>query len=121
MTLMVRPYMRDPVTGEEVSLGGRMAPPRNELGGFECWRTEVYGSAVAKALGLRLLPSLTSTDIYAEGEDLDRLRQEAEMLRAHAHQIHDDPSSIYFRLDNLLEAIGVAMKSGDPSAGVYLG
>jgi len=40
MTLMVRPYMRDPVTGEEVSLGGRMVPPRNELGGFECWRAE---------------------------------------------------------------------------------
>ena len=40
----------------------------------------MYGSPVARSLGLTLLPSLAEKDIYAEGEELDVLGREIETL-----------------------------------------
>lgn len=48
------------------------------LAGPERWQTEMYGSPVARSLGLTLLPSLSEQDIYAQGEDLDVLGREIE-------------------------------------------
>ena len=46
--------------------------------GPERWRHSVWGSAPVRALGLSLLPSLATGDIYAHGPDLDQLEVEQE-------------------------------------------
>ena len=50
------------------------------VAGPEVWRTEVYGSPKAKALGLTLLPSLTRRNLNVQGTELDRLAWEIEAL-----------------------------------------
>jgi hypothetical protein len=52
--------------------------PSEELAGFESDRQKLYGSQAAVSLGLKLLPSLATEDMYAEGPDLERLRGEVE-------------------------------------------
>lgn len=56
--------------------------PSQDLAGFESYRRQLYGSRAARALGLTLLPTLEGGDIYAEGEDVNRLRAEAELALA---------------------------------------
>ena len=56
--------------------------PSEELAGFESYRKKLYGSQAAVSLGLRLLPSLATQDLYAEGPQLERLRGEAELVLA---------------------------------------
>lgn len=48
--------------------------------GPEVWRTTVYGSQEARSLGLTLLPSLAEGDIDVQGEELDRLGEEINLL-----------------------------------------
>ncbi len=50
------------------------------MAGPEAWRTEVWGSPLALSLGLTLLPSLAEHDIWAIGDDLNRLDQEISIL-----------------------------------------
>ena len=50
------------------------------LAGPEDWRTQVYGSLEAKALGLSLLPSLAHRNIDVQGSELDRLAWEIDTL-----------------------------------------
>lgn len=48
--------------------------------GPEVWRTTVYGSEEAHSLGLTLLPSLAEGDIDVQGEELNRLGEEINLL-----------------------------------------
>jgi hypothetical protein len=118
VSLIVYAYRRE---GDRFSdLDAKPTPPRNQLAGFESWRQSIYGSAAAKKLGLRLLPTLgDGHDIYAEGADLDRLKSEAEMMLANLEGISpEDPEGVRFRLENILEAIRLAKQAG---GGVYVG
>lgn len=118
MTLVVHAYRRGP-TGEMILLDEPPAPPHNDLGGFEAWRTHVWGSPVAQDLGLTLLPTLAETDVFAEGPDLDRLDRELDLVLAHLSAFAADPDSLRFRLENIREAIRLARRVD--AGGVYIG
>lgn len=47
-----------------------MDEPGETLGGFEGWRTSVYGSTAVQRRGARFLPALAHTDLLIEGSDL---------------------------------------------------
>ncbi len=51
-----------------------------QVAGPEVWRTQVYGSQEARSLGLTLLPSLSQGDIDVQGEELERLGEEINIL-----------------------------------------
>lgn len=119
MTLIVHAYARGP-DGELQDLAEAPRPPRNDLAGVERWRTAVYGSDAARDLGLRLLPTLATDDLHAEGEDLRVLEDEVRRMLAATSRWPDiGAEQLEFRLHNILEAIRLAR--GDPSGGVYLG
>lgn len=119
MSLVTHAYMRGP-DGPRTDLPEAPRPPRNDLAGPERWRVKVYGAPVARALGLRLLPTLASQDIHAEGPDLDVLEREVRVLLANtARWPHIDLDGLRSRLLNILEAIRLARSV--PGGGVYLG
>jgi hypothetical protein len=109
MALMVFPYTRGP-DGEPTRL--EVPPEHNDLAGFEECRRTLWGSDIARALGLTLLPSLAEGDIYAEDEDLSRLDAELSTLRnavalvAESTLFRED--FIRQRIDNIAAAIAVA-------------
>ena len=113
MTLTVSVY-RKTASGElhDVELQPGPAGGEPSLFGFERCRTTLWGASFTRDLGLALLPGLAEGNIYATGEALPRLRQEAEFLlqrRAeleHATGYRED--YIEFRLGNLLRAIAQA-------------
>jgi len=69
---------------EEISRESRRLLAESEswrtVAGPEVWRTTVYGSDEARSLGLTLLPSLSHSNINVQGEDLDRLGKEINLL-----------------------------------------
>lgn len=98
-------------------------PPLSDQAGGERLRSIFYGSARAKGLGLKILPSLDVGNIHAKGDDLLKLLHEVEVLRADcvaqlnrakAAKVELEPGagleSRY--LDNIREAIRIAMDSG---------
>jgi hypothetical protein len=73
----------DPASGVRKSV----ALPSN-AGGFQSWGREVYGSDLAIELGLSILPRLAADGyLESEGADLQRVRDEAMLLHAHAHRL----------------------------------
>ncbi|MFY0532165.1 hypothetical protein [Nannocystis pusilla] len=95
-------------------------PPRNHLAGPERWRSKVYGSDTARALGLTLLPTLISQDIYAEGDELDVLEREVEVLLGNTGRWPAlGLDELRFHLLNIIEAIRLART--DAHGGVYIG
>lgn len=121
MTLIVQPYRRD-ATGAIADLDLSPTPPHNDLAGFERWRTTVWGSGSARALGLVVLPRLACEDLYIEGPELVDLQAEVELIIDHARAIvGEEPSAIeglVFRAHNILEAIRLARAV---DGGVYIG
>jgi hypothetical protein len=66
------------------------APDASELAGFENWRTEVWGSAAVRALGVTIFPQLAVGDLYVmPGRQLNDFRRECRLLRAHLDEIAD--------------------------------
>jgi len=78
------------------------------LAGFESYRTEVYGSELAKRLGFKVLPTLASNNIYAKGQEVNKLKTEAETIMreasAFAEQFNNDAETIKYRADNIRKA-----------------
>ena len=78
------------------------------LAGFEVYRTEVYGSELAERLGFKVLPTLASGDIYAQGQEVNQLKAEAEIIMrealAFAEQFKNDAETIKYRADNIRKA-----------------
>jgi hypothetical protein len=124
MTLIVHAYRRDPATSATHDLDERPVGPRNDLAGFESWRTTVWGSAVVIGLGATVLPSLATGDIHAEGAELDQLASELAILIANVARVASvtgvDEFSLRFRLDNIVEAVRLARSAGR-CGGVYIG
>lgn len=125
MSLIVQAYRRDPETGKMTELDTEPVPPCNEMAGVDALRFRVYGSAAVKNLGLTLLPSLAKDEVYAEGDDLDRLEAEIDLLThnlsAVAASTEVDEEGLRFRLDNMREAVRLARQVGGGAGGVYIG
>ena len=105
MSLLVNAYTRDN-GGEMVILEPN--DHSEELAGFEVFRKTFYGGQTARSLGLRLLPVLAETDLYAEGQDLDVLQAEAELVLQNVDRFVDEAEAaaetLRFRVQNILNA-----------------
>lgn len=125
MSLIVYAYKRDPHTGKERALDEHPTPPQNDLAGFESWRSKVWAADLLKDLGLQLLPSLAVQDVFAEGNDLDQLLGEVDIvthdLAALAASTDVDEDGLRFRLKNVREAIRLARQVPNGEGGVYIG
>lgn len=79
-----------------------------ELAGFEHCRKKLYGSDLAKRLGLELLPWLASGDLHVSGEEVAELQAEAEIMirESLAFEEHTEFSADYVerRAENIRQA-----------------
>ena len=117
LTLMVYAYSRD-AGGRMTDLPISFSEWEPTLAGFESTRTSFYGSKETKALGLRILPLLAKESmLYIEGEELNELKNEVEILLRNLTASDD---YWYFRLKNILLAIETA-KAHNGNAGVAIG
>ncbi|GAB5533606.1 MAG: hypothetical protein Roseis3KO_53830 [Roseivirga sp.] len=82
--------------------------------GSETWRQKIWGSKAVRDLECKLLPSLKGSNIYAEGENLEVLRTELNLLLENIDLISDrlniDKGSLSFRINNALECVTIAQK-----------
>jgi len=87
-----------------------------ELAGFESYRTTLYGSQAAKSLGLTLLPSLATHDVFAEGTELERLRRESELALANIDKFVAESGApgerLRCRFENIIAAVDKARRLG---------
>jgi HEPN domain-containing protein len=90
--------------------------PSDELAGFESYRQKLYASQAAVSLGLKLLPSLATENVYAEGSDLERLLGEAELALANIGlfevELGASAESLRPRFENIICAIHRASRLG---------
>jgi hypothetical protein len=125
MSLLVSVY-REVAPGKLEDVGPQPRPAGGDpsLFGFEVCRTTLWGAPFTRALGLTLLPGLAEGNIYATGEDLLRLQQEAELLHQRIHDLSQatgyQEEFIEFRLQNLLGAIAQAMAMEGGAGWVYV-
>jgi hypothetical protein len=79
-----------------------------ELAGFERCRTDLWGHAVVKELGAKLLPTLAREDIYAEGDAVTQLEHDIKLILAHIPAIATatgyEATFITERAQNILDA-----------------
>ncbi|WP_369392125.1 hypothetical protein AB5J72_34495 [Streptomyces sp. CG1] len=78
MSLLVEVFVREP-DGEI-----RMLDVPDDVyrsGGFESWRTTVWGHEFVRALGARFLPLLAEDDLYVEAGDVPEFLREVALLR----------------------------------------
>jgi hypothetical protein len=80
---------------------------------------------MVRQLGLTLIPTLATQDIYAFGEDLGRLRTEAKLLLGNLERLSQrtpyGERSIRFWLENILAWVDLAESYHDNDIGVYIG
>lgn len=119
---MVCTFRRDPATGTLIDDPDAQQRPGADLGGFESWRTEVWGSDLLRARGAVFLPTLAGADLYVEADELPEFRAECGALLADAEnlarELNVSPAMLKHRLQNFLDA---AVRA-DPAHGcVYIG
>ncbi|MET7689762.1 hypothetical protein ABZT06_17575 [Streptomyces sp. NPDC005483] len=119
MSLLVEVFVREPDGKVRI-----LDVPEGvyQSGGFESWRTTVWGSEFVRSLGARFLPVLASGDLYVEAEDVPEFRSEVELLRsrldevAHGTQrprtIEEHRDNIDTRLRIIEESIRKALEIG---------
>jgi hypothetical protein len=111
VSLSISVHLIDEASGETGK--GVPLPPGGDLAGFEIWRKELYGSDDALRLGLTLLPTLRAADIQVTGDDIKRLKREAECIANHAElfasRIGVEASAIQFRAENIGRACDLAL------------
>ncbi|MGW1751194.1 hypothetical protein ACWCRD_37415 [Streptomyces sp. NPDC002092] len=84
MSLLVEVFVREP-DGEM-----RILDVPDEVyrsGGFESWRTTVWGSEFVRSLGARFLPTLADDDLYVEAGDVPEFRREVALLRSRLDEL----------------------------------
>ena len=106
MSLIVNVYQR----GEDGAIILLDSPNHSEeLAGVEVCRQQLWGAASTRSLGLTLLPSLAESDLYAEGDDLTQLGQEAQTILENvaflARETGYGDEYIAFRTRNILSAV----------------
>ncbi|MEI8383318.1 MAG: hypothetical protein WCJ09_24585 [Planctomycetota bacterium] len=112
MTLSVHAYRRNEA-GEmefiEPSDGSQ------DVAGFESFRKTFYGGNMARLFGLRLLPSLAESNVFAEGNDLAALHNEATIIMQNLEQFAPeakaDVATLRFRVQNILGAVNRAQQA----------
>lgn len=113
MSLLVNAYTRGP-DGSMMFI--EPEDHSRELAGFESYRQKLYGSQAARALGLQLLPTLSGSDLYAEGDDVERLHAEAELAIANIKSFEDETGatcdSLRPRFENIIAAARQASAVG---------
>lgn len=84
MSLLVEVFVRDPDGKLRI-----LDVPADvyQSGGFESWRTTVWGSESVRALGARLLPLLADADLHVEAGEVPALLREVAVLRTHLDSI----------------------------------
>ena len=131
-TLLIQPGKRMTLIATLTARNGPEpeAKPSSERGepslmGFESCRKELWGSHTARELGLTLVPTLATQDIYAFESDLSRLRDEAQILMGNLRKLKEgtpySESSIGFWLENMLAWVDLAESYHDDNIGVYIG
>lgn len=118
MSLIVSAYKRLPDGSVEWL---DVADHSNDLAGFESSRRTFWGSDTVKALGLSLLPTLASSDIWAEGADLVLLESEIDTLSSHLDLFPDQQEYWRVRLANVKTAIQSAKRLSAGQGGIYIG
>ncbi len=113
-------WLAQEVSSEEITLRTRQLLAENEvwrnLAGPEVWRTQVYGSQEARSLGLMLLPTLAKHDINVQGEELNRLGEEINILIQNValfaaippplvRALEDESDEILARFTNIANAV----------------
>ncbi|MFG2462409.1 hypothetical protein ACGFWE_35845 [Streptomyces sp. NPDC048523] len=79
MSLLVEVFVLEP-DGKRRILD--VPPDVYQSGGFESWRTTVWGSEFVRSLGARFLPVLAEGDLYVEAEDVPAFQREVALLRS---------------------------------------
>lgn len=78
MSLLVHTFIRNADGGWDILEG---PPGGRDLAGGERWRSAVWGSESALALGARFLPRLASGDLYVEAADVADFIEECVRIR----------------------------------------
>jgi hypothetical protein len=106
MSLLVNVFIRNE-NGEITILDAES--PELEMAGFESCRTKLYGGHVAYSLRLSLLPSLRENDIYADGEVINLLQHDANLILNNIELFVQgsglEKAYIQQRIQNILRAI----------------
>ncbi len=125
MSLNVSPYRADHLGGPVKYLKDEPQPPFDAQAGGEAWRRHVWGAESLVRRGLRVLPSLRDSDVYAEGASLDALEREVALIRRDIAAINLETrfcaDLVLQYLDNITEAIRLARSVQDGVGGVYIG
>ncbi|MCD9876707.1 hypothetical protein [Streptomyces guryensis] len=84
MSLLVEVFVREPDGGIRI-----LDVPDDvyRSGGFESWRTTVWGSAFVRSLGARFLPVPADDDLYVEAEEVPQFRREVALLRSRLDEL----------------------------------
>ncbi|EKQ51648.1 MULTISPECIES: hypothetical protein [unclassified Clostridium] len=105
----------DDINVEEIQ--NEIAYPYSELFGFESWRYEIWGNSIIKFLGCDMLYSLNNNNIYAYGDDIQKLKLELIKISNNIQMISNvtkiDEKIIEVRINNALEAIRISEKYKD--------
>jgi hypothetical protein len=101
MSLTVEVFVREPDGGIRI-----LDVPDDVFhsGGFESWRTTVWGSELVRSLAARFLPVLAEGDLYVEAGEVPDLLREAASLRTHLDAIAvgtEHPRTLEEHRDNL--------------------
>ncbi|MFF8599847.1 hypothetical protein ACF065_11330 [Streptomyces sp. NPDC015232] len=94
----------------------------DDSGGFEDWRSRVWGSEAVRSLGARLLPVLIDADLYVLPQGVEAFLRECLMLRENLERVvagtepvrtvAEHRSAIERRLANLEAAARRALAQG---------
>ncbi|MFC8433937.1 hypothetical protein [Streptomyces sp. NPDC057253] len=84
MSLLVEVFVREPDGSRRI-----LDVPDDvyQSGGFESWRTTVWGSEFVRSLGARFLPVLAEEDLFVEAEDVPAFRREVALLRSRLDEV----------------------------------
>jgi hypothetical protein len=79
VSLLVEVFVREPDGGIRIL---DVPDDGYQSGGFESWRTTMWGSRFVRSLGARFLPVPAGQDLYVEAEDVPEFRREVALLRS---------------------------------------
>ncbi|MFF0095726.1 hypothetical protein ACFYSF_38215 [Streptomyces canus] len=84
MSLLVEVFVREPDGTRRI-----LDVPDGvyQSGGFESWRTTVWGSEFVRSLGARFLPVLADQDLYVEAEEVPEFQREVALLRSRLDEV----------------------------------
>ncbi|MFF5363961.1 hypothetical protein ACFY4I_32015 [Streptomyces scabiei] len=84
MSLLVEVFVREPDGRRRI-----LDVPDDvyRSGGFESWRTTVWGSEFVRSLGARFLPVPAQGDLSVEAEDVPEFQREVALLRSRLDEV----------------------------------